>query len=130
MAALPTSIRPAVSPQTRPVTTRRIRVHSARDLAQALTHQAETPRLEVLVCQDIRLGAEDSGGGVPGLLVGKKGHELIIRPEFTNQQPTIQWAYDASKTADTWAALTVEGGKVKIERLRFEIDAKEQRGFR
>ncbi|HZU38354.1 MAG TPA: hypothetical protein VFA18_20685, partial [Gemmataceae bacterium] len=100
-----------------------IRVHTASELAKALARPWNASKQEILVANDIDLTKEHSGGELPGLLFrGKRGQELVIRPASANAQPIIRWDYDASKTAPTWAALTIDGGKVTIERLRFQVD--------
>jgi serine/threonine protein kinase len=90
---------------------------SERELAELLQRSDATSRLEVELGHDLKLSRADA--------LVFRGRELIIRAKDPRLPPMIRLQYDGSPPSEPWAALTIKGGRVRIENIRFVIDATE-----
>jgi serine/threonine protein kinase len=103
-------------------------VETVKELAEQL--KQKHPSAEVLLTSDLDLtleGRESNSRSLPGLVI--QGRKLVIRPKDSNEIRTITLKYDPEVPDDgqdgsrVWTALTVKGGDVKLQRLRFLINA-------
>jgi serine/threonine protein kinase len=57
----------------------------------------------------------------PGLVFNGGADTLIIRPKDPSQRPVIRIRPEENNPSSLWAALQVQGGKVELHGLRFEL---------
>jgi hypothetical protein len=95
-------------------------VQTVRTLAELAAVLEKAPGGVVQLADDVTLTSRDDALTITG--------DVLLRGEG-GRRPVIKLAYDASAGGDPWAALLVKGGHVRLQGLRFEVDAKEAPGL-
>ena len=95
---------------------------SVRELMDWLTLVQGTEKIEIILHGDLDLGAA-SDRADSAIFVGAKN--ILIRSAHPGRRATLRYHCEGKALADSWAMLAIDAEIVRLEGLRFLIDARE-----
>jgi serine/threonine protein kinase len=95
-------------------------------LAKWLEEHRTSARIEVILARSIEIVPSSGGSETAPFLVFSAKQEVVLRPKNADQRPTIRLKHGAADLPGSlWPAVTVESPTVRIENIRFVLDAED-----